>query len=312
MIAFTVLGVAILTALVLDILLTLFPPLGTHGGPVHRRQNRLIWSLFRTIGIRRDGSARPGVLAMAGPVGAMLTLVLWGGWLVIGFALVYLPAIPSFAQTGAPISPDWVEALYYSGYVASTLGLGDVVATTTALRLITIVEALAGFGLFAVATAYVMAISREHAASSTLAIEVSSLRHAGLADSEDAEAVATLARWAERWARTLLQITHAHGQYPLLHFFRPADPDRALLVQLEWLMALAGLETPDTPERPSPLPPHSASILRHALERYLRELNHGCIPHRFRPLPPGEPSMAELYARLLWHMGYESGSATER
>ncbi len=43
------LGGLLLVTLVLDVLLTVFPPVG-HGGPIHRRQGRLVWSVFRALG----------------------------------------------------------------------------------------------------------------------------------------------------------------------------------------------------------------------------------------------------------------------
>jgi len=227
--------------------------------------------------------------------------------LVIGFALIYRSSLGGLALDETSGAIAWVEAIYYSGYVATTLGIGDVVATTWWLRLITIVEALTGFGLLALATSYVFAISREVTNTSALALEVATLRGTHAFESDEVESKAALSRWAEEWARSLFRITDAHGRYPLLHFFRPADPDRSLLVQLAWLLPLAGVHTVEGEADPTHLPPPAKEVLERAITRYLKELNQRCVPRRFYPIPPGEVSLEILYARLLRHMCYEAG-----
>lgn len=312
-----VLGVLLLALLGLDILLTIFPPLG-HGGPVHRRQNQLAWSVFRLLGRRSDGSVRPTVMGLAGPLIAMMSVAVWGVWLVVGFALVYAPHSTSFSTTAAAAPDGWAEALYYSGYVATTLGLGDVVATTPALRLLTVVEAMAGFALFAVATSYVFSITRELATAGTLALELASFRGGGDGRSQRArfggEGDEAIARWTEAWARSLFRMTHAHGQYPLLQFFRATDHDRALPVQLGRLLDLVSDETDagGGADVGGPGARRQASsgvspLLRAALLRYLVEVNRACIPSRFDPLPapPGEVSAERLHARLLRYTCYD-------
>lgn len=302
-----VVGVLLLAVLALDVLLTVFPPLG-HGGPVHRRQIQLAWRVFGIVGRRGDGSPRVRVLALAGPLIAMLSVAVWGVWLVLGFALVFMPYSASFSTTAALAPDGWAEALYYSGYVATTLGLGHVIATTPALRLLTVLEAMSGFALFAVTTSYVFSITGELATAGALALELASSRGVGdgrgsaraMFRGENGEAVA---RWTEAWARSLFRLTHAHGQYPLLQFFRAADPDRALPVQLGHVLDLVGGEAdggdPDLRRRHAI--PRASPLLRDALLRYLTEVNRACIPAGFDPLPAplSEVSVERLHARLL-------------
>jgi hypothetical protein len=313
-----VVGSALLLALVADVVLTVFPPLG-HGGPVHRRLNRLLWSAFRVAGTGKGGRVRPRMLALGGPIMAVTGVALWGAWLVTGFALVYAPFLSSFATSVPRTGPGWIEAIYYSGYVASTLGLGDVIATTPGLRLVTVVEAVGGFALFAVATTYLLAISRELAEGSTLALELVTLRRR---ESEDAarpgEAAqdGTTQRWAEEAARSLLRVTHHHRQFPLLHYFRPTDPDRSLVVQVGWVGTRVDAWSSDgagvaPPPSSSPGAP-ALRMLREALYRYLVELNRSCVPARFDPLlvPPSQAPARRLHARLLRYACYDPGPAS--
>lgn len=298
-------GVALLAVLFVDVLFTVFHPQG-HGGPMHRRQNQLVWRVFQFLATRRDRATRPQLLALAGPVMAVLSVATWGVWLVLGFALIYAPFIATFAQATPDVAIGWVEAIYYSGSVASTLGLGDVVASTPLMRLTTVVEAMAGFGFFAVATTYVLAIFRELAGAHTLALELASRFRGDAAEPvrrrDDDE---TVVRWPEEAARTLLRVVHAHGQYPIMHYFRPGNPDQALPVQLGRVLNLVdhGGQEEEPARRDTP----ASRLLRDALRRYLIEGNRRCVPGRFEPLPVLLESLpnARLHTRLLHYLCYE-------
>jgi len=106
----------------------------------------------------------------------------------------------------------------------------------------------------------------------------------------------------------LLRVVHAHAQFPVLHYFRPKDPDRALPVQLGRVLSLLGDESRDSDaDERKPVAVPAFGLLQDALMRYLVEVNHGCVPARFDPLPvPVEETRAErLHARLLRYLCYE-------
>lgn len=300
------LGGSLLALLLVDVLLTVFHPQG-HGGPLHRWQNRLLWAVLKRFG-RSKGQDRPRFMALCGPVIAVSSVASWGLWLIVGYGLIYYPfrgAFRSAVGDGVP----FVDALYYSGYVASTLGLGDVIPAAPVLRLLTVLEAMSGFALFAVATTYLLAVYQQVAHENVLALELSSL-------AADEPKTTVWAKWHENdapgfrvWcdntARSLLQVVHAHGQYPVLHYFRPADPDRALLVQIRRVLDLV-----QEPSRGSDSKEAPSRLLRVALKRYLVELNHGCLPASREALPQGssDEELTELYGRLAHYMCYPTGS----
>ena len=99
-------------------------------------------------------------LSYAGPMAVITNL---SGWVVVmwlGYALVYLPSIERFSYD--PATPfagkGFAEALYLSGAAITTAGFGDVVATGPLLRLVTVTEAAAGFGVLSAAIAFVLAL----------------------------------------------------------------------------------------------------------------------------------------------------------
>lgn len=247
MILLSVLGLLLILLLGLDVFLTVFHPQG-RGGPVNRRVSSLIWSAARASGRRGDGSTRDRLLAMGGPVIVTATLLVWVLLLVGGFALIFYPWVETFLVSPGTLRSPWAEALYYSAYTAATLGLGDVVANSEALRLITALEAFGGFMLLSASITYFLAVYRELIAMQSLAADISGLFRAGevhVVEFTKTEGYEALARWSEQLANSLSKVLLAHFQYPVLHYFRPKERSRALPVQLGALLRLRTLVDAD-------------------------------------------------------------------
>lgn len=300
-------GGAVLLLLVIDIFLTVFHAEG-RGGPLNRRLNRVLWRALRRAGTTRGGEARPRVLGLGGSLQAVTTILVWGLLLILGFALIYYPYLPSFTSSPPAPGPGWVDALYYSGYAATTLGLGDIVATRPALRLLTILEALNGFAIFTVAVTYVLAVYRESGNMQALASEIDAYFGAGIdrvVEQARGDASAQIAAWEERIAASLLQTLEAHWQYPVLHYFRPKEDHRSLPLQLGKLMTFLESTRPEGDEfdegdggvhaRPS------RELLERALDSYLQRMDRQYVPGD----EDGEEADRRRHQRrLLRYMGY--------
>lgn len=234
------LGTVLLLLLVVDVFLTVFHPTA-RSGPVVRGLSRLIWGATRRV-CRGGEATRDRLLSLAGPAIAFATPLTWMFLLILGFALIYFPFGDAFTvQPGVP-GPAWLQAVYYSGYVALTLGLGDVVATGTALRLLTVVEAGAGFGVFSMAIAYVLSVYRLQSAQTALAHRIDhALRNASVDWSRPDRRVR---EWAAQvglmLAGDLGEVNAAHRQFPILHYFRHPEPRDCLPVQVGRLLAWLG------------------------------------------------------------------------
>ncbi|MEW5926106.1 MAG: potassium channel family protein [Gemmatimonadota bacterium] len=304
-----VIGTGMLLLLAADVFFTVFSPHG-RGGPVNRRQTRALWAIFRATGRRRDGSARERWLSLAAPLMVVSTLAVWVLWLVLGFALVYYPWIESFLVSPGTLRAPWVGALYYSGYTAATLGLGDVVARSEALRLLTVVEAFGGFALLSISVTYFLAIYRELVAMQSLASDISGLFSEGeehVLEFTRQEGYEALARWCEQLSGGLSRILLAHFQYPVLHYFRPRKRSRALPVQLGSLLTLRGRIGKDSgSEVLSTFSGHPSYLaLTVAVDSYLDDVDQLFVPGRARADPVDPTALAEReHARLMSYMLY--------
>lgn len=306
---FPLMGVLLLLLLLVDVFRTVFQPHG-HGGPLSRRQNHLVWNVFRSTGLRRDGTVRAGWLALAGPVLAVLTPLLWVVLLVAGFALVYYPWVSHFRVSSGGERIPWVQAIYYSGSTATTLGPGDVAARVPALRLVTVVEAFSGFALITASLSYVLAVYREMGIVSTLARAISVHFPDGasrLPRRADAPHLDAWGRWLGSIGEQLLHVHQALSQYPILHYFRVADRDESLPVQLGALLVLRRQLGANGAADGDGLASHPGWLsLRAALEVLLNGVEDSFVPARVEAAGalPDADSTERAYAKLLRYMGY--------
>lgn len=262
-------GVAVLALLASDVFLTAFHPYA-HGGPIIRAQTAWIWWAWSTLWGRTPERWRDRALSLGGPLIATGTLAVWGAALVAGYALIYYDFLPLLQHTEAGPDSRWGSALYYSGYVASTLGIGDVVPTADWLRLVTVLQALSGFVLVSVGVTYIISVNDAVQHMTATGLDVDGL----IGDGDDAE--------IERLARQPDSLEDAVGtlntsctriiadtiRHPLLHYFRPPRSNAPFVVQVGKLLTLfEALERQSFDWDAYP----SLRSLRRSVHRYLNE-----------------------------------------
>ena len=235
-------GAAVLGLLLVDVVQTVFVPRGD-AGPVTRRVHRAVWATARRVA--GHGPRRRTLLGLVGPVLLPLTVLLWAVELVLGFALVYFPlserfVVPDDSGTPGPAA----LALYVSGYSATTLGVGDISAGDTLVRLLIVLEAACGFAVFSVGIAYAMSVFSGLALSTALAHEISTYL-----DTDELAVLAAATRggvaaeqepvtWLAGIAGRLAQVAQSQEQYALLAYFHVPDDARALPVAAARLLEL--------------------------------------------------------------------------
>ena len=290
-------AVALLVLLLADVFFTVFDAEG-RGGPLNRVQNRLLWRLFRVAA----GESR-AMLALAAPLMAVVTLASWVAILVAAFAIAYYPFIDSFLVSPGQTRSSWSESIYYSGYTAATLGFGDIVPDLPWLRILAPVEAFLGFALLSVSVTYLLAVYRELLGVQTIAVSLDAYVKAGLLEHLDRpEPDPQAARFLESSSLALLHALGAHFQYPVLHYFRPREPTRSLVMQLAPLVPYARERKRERVSKGL-----ACDAFLEAVERYLMLVEDHFIPKRFEPdaAGAGATEVERAYARLLRFMRYD-------
>jgi len=207
-------GVLLILAVFTDAFRTVLLPTST--APVTNVVARGLWRAARRVPARH----RPPALRSVGPTALVLTLVAWLAGLLVGFALVYLPAVEGLAYSADVHFADrgFPEALYLSGAALTTLGFGDVVGQSVTIRLLTFVEAASGLGVLAATFGYLPAIytivSNLRSSNQTVA-DLGADHAVGAAELLGAEAtrVLDMIRLDVIAARQHLQ------RFPVLHYF---------------------------------------------------------------------------------------------
>ena len=284
-----VLGTALILLVGWDILLTLLHP--TARGPLSYAVNRVTWGTIRTISIR---VLKGRGLSFSGPLAVATNVLAWviGVW--VGFALVYLPFVDSFVYgPSVPRADGALGALYLSGAALTTVGFGDVVATGSTLRLVTIVEAASGFGVLSAAIAFVLSI---YPLITRLRSTGVHLADAGAVELEGAARVVRDGGPSELAAIAGgLTESHEHlRRFPVLYYFESGNRDESLSAMVRasalLLVSLHCLPAADVPHKRV-----YHDVLERSLARLLDELDRDFVGGRRSRVaePEVDPGAAE-------------------
>src|SRR6202165_2378700 len=143
-------GVVLVALVLVDVFLTVVVP---RRAPRLGRRLRVtgylvpgLWAGWRWVGLRMSSAERrEGFLGIYGALIVIVLLVSWVAGLVVGYALL-LDAVRAQLR---PVPENFGTSLYFAGTSLLTLGFGDLVAVGGLARLVALVAAATGLGLFA-------------------------------------------------------------------------------------------------------------------------------------------------------------------
>jgi len=203
------------------------------------------------------------VLGVFGPLMILILIIMWAAILIVGFGMVIwgVKAI-SIAGHGTTIG----SAIYMSGTTFFTLGLGDVIPTTSAGRVIMVVEAGTGFSFLALIIGYVPPIinrfgDREteitlldaRAGSPPSAVEL-------LRRLEGPNCRAMLDGYLRDWERWLATLLESHLSYPILSYFRSQHERQSWLSTLTLVLDTCSLLLVGLEDEAGPFPAQQAQL----------------------------------------------------
>jgi len=196
--------------------------------------------------IFKAGNRRETFLSFYGPLVLIFLLLVWAVGLVFGFGLLQWAFGSDLTTSGGRFVSFGVD-LYMSGTTFFTLGLGDVTPTSTAARVLTVVEAGIGFGTLAVVIGYLpvlyQAFSRREVNISLLDARAGSppsaveLIRRYMRDYGADELTRLLSGW-ETWAAELME---SHLSYPSLGYFRSQHENQSWLAALTTILDASAL-----------------------------------------------------------------------
>jgi hypothetical protein len=264
--AWTLLGVAVISLALRDIFDVLFHPAG------HAVVARQIIRGVRAVAARLPGS-RSGLLV--GPTSYILVVAGWAALLAVGWALVWMPQMPDGFTFSRGLDPShhsaFIDALYVSLVNLSSLGYGDIAPAAALLRILGPLETLFGLGLLTASISWLISIYNAISRRDALADEVHLARETEerlgekLAEADPRLLESMLASFADQLIRVRRDLIH----FPISHYFRTPEEERSLAHLLPYLRALSAEALDEG--RPHELRVR-AEVLRMAIEDYAATL----------------------------------------
>ena len=234
----TVVGILLVTVVVRDVFHTLFHPVGR--GSIAPQVMKLVWRLLRLFPSSRR------IASLTGPLGIAMVVLTWGLTAVLGWALIYFAQMPDGFSYGSELNPadrnNLLDSLYLSLVTVATLGFGDIVPTSTSLRVAVPLEALFGFMLLTAAVSWVLQIYPALHRRRVLALQLSTLRQARQSDptlgidSIPSDVLTAL-------AVGVVEARNDFTQYGATYYFRDLEADASLAASLEYATDLAAEAT---------------------------------------------------------------------
>jgi hypothetical protein len=234
-------GIGMVLLALIDIYLTVLYPRSGHS-VVSRPLSKGLWYIFRQVArsipwkrwkIYPDCDRR--FLSFCGPTLLVLIVTVWVCLLLSGFACLFWVTLGAGIQASDGQTPtDFTAAFYYSGYMLTTLGIGDLVPKTDLYRFLAIVEAALGFSIFTLTITYLLAV---YTALSQRNIFAMNLHYQS---AQTGDAIELLARHGaggdfnqarqdiSNMATNLLTLLESHHAYPVVHYFRFKENHYAL------------------------------------------------------------------------------------
>jgi hypothetical protein len=263
--AASIAGALLVLVALRDVFDTLLHPHGR--GAVSEWLIKRVWRAARRLA---RGSHHP--LSLAGPVAFLAVIGFWGGFVLVGFALIYWPHMPEgFAfQPGLDVAKQggFDDALYFSMTALASLGTGDVVPAIDGFRILGPLETLIGLALLTAGISWILLLYQVLSDYRALSHEISLLneaqrqRGAALAELDPGAASSILEDLTSRVLAMRDDLVHS----PIAYYFHPRDRRHALPVILPSL--IEAVDRCKEPDR-DPALQFQATMLRNAIDDLL-------------------------------------------
>jgi Ion channel len=267
-VVWTLLGIALIALALRDIFDVLFHPRGR--GVVARRVVLGVSGATRRL-VRRGRPTR----LLAGPLSYVAVVATWAALLAVGWALVFLPHLPEGFTFDPGLDPGdhsaFLDALYVSLVNLTSLGYGDIAPASSLLRLLGPIETFFGLGLLTASISWLISIYGAISRRDALAHEVHLTKEAEerlgekIADADPELLERLLASFAEQLIAARRDLIH----FPITHYFRSEDEERALSGLFPFLASLIDEASEDG--RPHALRVR-AEMLRMAIDDFAETL----------------------------------------
>jgi len=190
------------------------------------------WLTWRWVGNRISSiPRRERWLATYGPIGVLLSFVVWGLALVLGYGLI----IDGLRDQLRPAPESFGTSLYFSATTLVPLSYGDIIPLGVMARLATIAESVTGIIIAALAITLLFSLYEAFQRREELVVTLDALAGAPPSGVQILETAAThgmpeeLIKTFDDWKQWAAAVLESHLAYPSLVFFRSSHDNEAWL-----------------------------------------------------------------------------------
>ncbi|MBL3656290.1 potassium channel family protein [Fulvivirga sediminis] len=210
--------------------------------------------------------------------GLCIILCLVLSWILaiwFGYTLIFISDPQSVQTSSSNTSTSFLEKVYYVGYTLSTMGNGDLVASTPGWKIFSVIVSFSGLTFLTLAITYLIPILSAVVAKRKLSAYIFFLGSTPvemLNNGWDGKTFKNLEQHFQGLADLIIHHKERHLLYPVLHYFHSTDDKYAApktLTVLDEAITML-LYHPDLKNKFNKL---SVKILRNAMDEYLLTLS---------------------------------------
>ncbi|QSW99223.1 two pore domain potassium channel family protein [Haloterrigena alkaliphila] len=231
---YLVVGIVMLVAVFVDILwTTLWVDGGS--GPLSGRLTTWVWRGLRTATGDDDRA-----LSLAGPLILTLTLVMWIGFIWVGWTFVFASAPLAVVNTRTGGTADWAGRIYYVAYTMFTDGNGDYSPTYggDVWEIASAFTTASGMAFVTLGVSYILSVLGAVADKRSFASTVTGLGNrseAFVRAGWNGENFDGLELTLETLGSDLSTLAEQHKSYPILHYYHSEQSEQASAVAVSIL-----------------------------------------------------------------------------
>jgi voltage-gated potassium channel Kch len=244
----TIAGVGLILLVFYDIYATILRAT-KYPGPFSEFLNRGLWWFISRLTRNFNRRLRHRLLSAVGPLLMPLLISVLLLTLMTGFALIYLPRLETqFQLNDAAHGSLILRAFYFSGITLTTLGYGDILPLSAAMRVASLFEAALGMATISISITYLLTVYSALERKRAVALKFYHQARqgadiSGFISSHFARGrFHSLTESLREATRDLQELLESHLEHPVIHYFHPVEVykglPRALFVVLETVAIL--------------------------------------------------------------------------
>lgn len=277
-------------------------------GPITNQLSNGIWRLMKKIS---RGNSK--MLSLAGPLILVLTIIVWVSLFWTGWTFVFASHYGALFNTDNGLPADFMDHIYFTGYVFFTLGNGEIIPNGDNWKVMTIIAT--GTGMFSItfAVTYLLSVLSAVTQKRAFAQSVSGIGKSGtdiVKSAWNGQNLHNLDLLLNSFSTELSKLTAQHKAYPILHHYHSISP------QTEGVVAVAALDEAITliyASIPVKYWPNTLLLKenRSAIDDYLKTLHGTHIPTADEPPVPDPEILSEKGIPILNKDRYEQSFKEE-